>query len=84
MSGSLRGAARSFMGRLQSASQHTQKRFAGDLPVKPNKYVEDMAYRREHIENEFTWSAKNLTNIAVFAFLVPYMVYTVRCVVALL
>ena len=27
----------------------------GNLPVKPNKYVEDWGVRREHIENEFRW-----------------------------
>lgn len=29
---------------------------AGNLPVKPNKYVEDWGVRREHIENEFRWA----------------------------
>lgn len=28
---------------------------AGNLPVKPNKYVEEWGVRREHIENEFRW-----------------------------
>ena len=26
---------------------------AGNLPVKPNKYIEEWGVRREHIENEF-------------------------------
>lgn len=26
---------------------------AGNLPVKPNKYVEEWGTRREHVENEF-------------------------------
>jgi len=44
--------------------------------VKANKYVEDLATRRENIEREFKWDGRTLTNIAVFAGLVPYLIYT--------
>lgn len=54
-----------------------QRRYAGDLPVKPNKHVEDWATRREHIEDEFKWDRKTLSSIAIFAFAVPYFIYTI-------
>lgn len=56
--------------------QLVHKRFAGGLPVKPNKYIEDMAYRRENIEKEFRWTGRSLTNFVIFAGIVPYFIYT--------
>lgn len=49
----------------------------GDLPVKPNKHIEDWAVRREHIENEFRWDGKTLANIGLWALAFPYFVYSV-------
>lgn len=60
---------------LRSAAAREQRRFAGDMPAKPNKFVEDWATRREHLEQEFRWSGKNLTRIAVFGFAIPIAVY---------
>lgn len=75
---SLRQAAqavgRQLRGRAASL-QHQQQRAAGNLPVKPNKFVEEWGVRREHIENEFRWDAKTLTNIALWAGLFPYAIY---------
>jgi hypothetical protein len=76
MSGSLRQAARR-LGNTLLRSQHQQRRFAGDLPAKPNQFVEALGERRENIEREFKWDARTLTNIAVFAGLVPYLIYRV-------
>lgn len=75
MSGALRQAGKRLSQRL-AGTQLQQQRSAGDLPVKANKYVEDLATRRENIEREFKWDGRTLTNIAVFAGLVPYLIYT--------
>ncbi|KAL4420814.1 hypothetical protein ABPG75_010470 [Micractinium tetrahymenae] len=75
---SLRQAASSLgrqLGGRAASLQHQQQRFAGNLPVKPNKYVEEWGVRREHIENEFRWDAKTLTNIAIFVGIVPALIY---------
>ena len=45
--------------------------------MKPNKFVEDWATQREHVENEFKWDGKTLANIGLWAFAFPYFVYTV-------
>jgi len=58
-----------------SGTQLQQQRFAGDLPVKTNKYVEDLATKRENIEHEFKWNSRTLTNIAIFAGVVPFVIY---------
>ena len=74
MAASLRQAARSLGGRLQSA-QHQQRRLAGDLPVKPNRFVEANGYQREHVEKEFRFNGRTLTNIFLFAGVAPFIVY---------
>lgn len=61
----------------KNAFQQQQRRFAGNLPVKPNKFVEEWATRRELIEQEFKWDAKTMTQVVTFGFLVPYAIYTV-------
>ncbi len=53
-----------------------QRRLAGDLPAKPNKFVEEGGTRRENIELEFKWNARTLTNIALFAGALPYVIYS--------
>lgn len=75
MAASLRQAARSLGGRLQSAAQHQQRRLAGDLPVKPNRFVEENGFRREHVEDEFKFNRRTLTNILLFAGVAPFVVY---------
>ena len=52
----------------------------GDLPAKTNRYIEEWSTRREHIENEFRWNARTLTNLALFAGAVPFLIYQARCV----
>ena len=59
--------------------QLQQRRFAGDLPVKPNKYLEQWATRREHVENDFKWNGRTLSTLAIFGFGVPYVIYSTRC-----
>ena len=46
------GKAHQLIGRHGPAS-HQQKRFIGDLPVKPNKYIEAWGTYRENVEYTF-------------------------------
>lgn len=64
----------------KSAGQYQQRRFAGNLPVKQNKYVEDWATRRELIEQEFKWDAKTVSTVLAFGLVVPYGVYSITYV----
>lgn len=64
----------------RSALQLQQRRHVGDLPVKPNKYIEQWAARRELVEEEFKWDAKTITQVVTFGLLVPYAIYAVMCV----
>lgn len=52
-----------------------QTRSVGNLPVKPNKFVEEFAHRRENIENEFTWDTQTISRIVIWGVLVPYGMY---------
>ncbi|KAL3140717.1 hypothetical protein ABBQ32_005273 [Trebouxia sp. C0010 RCD-2024] len=61
----------------QAASSYQQKRLIGDLPVKPNKYIEDWGTYRENVEYTFKWNAQSCTKIVVFAILVPVAIYSV-------
>eukprot|EP00887_Chlorella_sp_A99_P004043 scaffold11.g4043.t1 len=73
---SLRRAAQGLAGRLaRSGSQLQQRRFAGDLPVKQNKYVESWGTMREHVENDFRWDGRTLATLALFGGGVPYLIY---------
>lgn len=47
----------------------------GNLPVKPNKYIEDFASRRETIEKEFRWDRTTLTRIGLWGVVAPYVIY---------
>ena len=76
MSFALRQAAKKVASRVALGSQHQQQRMAGNLPVKPNKFIEDMGTRRENIEREFKWDVPTLTKIAVFAGALPYVIYS--------
>ena len=59
------------------ASSHQQNRLIGDLPVKPNKYIEDWGTYRENVEYTFRWNAASFTKIALFGIAVPVTIYTV-------
>lgn len=77
MAGAMRQICRATNAQMRGVAQHQQRRMAGNLPVKPNKFVEEWATRREHLESEFRWDGKTLTRIAVFAFAVPYAIYNI-------
>lgn len=82
MSSALRQAARRLAGAAKSSkssfngSQLQQQRMAGDLPVKPNKFIEEAGTRRENIEREFKWDGRTLTKIALAAGVAPYLIYS--------
>ena len=73
---SFRTAQRAFLP-AKTASSHQQKRLIGDLPVKPNKYIEDWGTYRENVEYTFKWNAASFTKIAIFGIAVPVTIYTV-------
>lgn len=80
MSGLLRSSVgRSVQGLLRTSrpSSLQQQRFAGDLPVKNNKHIEDWSTRREHIENEFKWDATTWKRVAIWLVAFPAFVYAV-------
>lgn len=52
-----------------------QQRTVGNLPVKPNKYIEDFGARRETIEKEFQWDGQTMRRIGLWGLLVPYGIY---------
>lgn len=79
MSGSLRSAARQAhqaLLRTGAGRSLQQQRFAGNLPVKGNKHVEDWNTRREHIENEFKWDGKTFTRLGLFVVVAPVLIYS--------
>lgn len=71
----MRSAAGSLGSLLGRAWQVQQRRAVGNLPVKPNSFVESWGTRREHVENDFRWDTPTLTRLAVFAFGMPYAIY---------
>ena len=81
--GSMSGVCRSFRTAhkaflpVKSASLHQQKRLIGDLPVKPNKYIEDWGTYRENVEYTFKWNSASFFKIALFGMAVPATIYTV-------
>lgn len=78
MSGLFRhaGKLQNAANQLKTPSLYQQKRFIGDLPVKPNKYIEDWGTYRENVEYTFKWNAKSFLKIATFSMLVPALIYT--------
>jgi len=82
-SGSMSGVCRSFRTAhkaflpVKSASLHQQQRLIGDLPVKPNKYIEDWGTYRENVEYTFKWNSASFFKIALFGMAVPATIYTV-------
>ncbi|KAK9813107.1 hypothetical protein WJX72_009171 [[Myrmecia] bisecta] len=78
MAGTLRSLGRaSRLLRTNNPASLQQQRFAGDLPVHPNKYVEEWATKREHVEETFLFNRKNLQNVVIYALAVPALIYTV-------
>lgn len=71
------GKTQQVVNQLKTPVFHQQKRFVGDLPVKPNKYIEDWGTYRENVEYTFKWNAQSLLKIATFAVLTPALIYTV-------
>jgi hypothetical protein len=71
----LKSLATSVGGRLRVAAQHQQQRSVGNLPVKPNKYIEEWSTRRENIENEFKWDAATIRRIILVVGVLPYLFY---------
>lgn len=56
-----------------------QSRALGDLPYKPNKYLEDWGTAREHIELTYKWDGKTLRTIAMWMVIFPYIAYNITC-----
>jgi hypothetical protein len=54
---------------------HQQQRFAGDLPYKPNKYIESWGHAREHVELNYKFDKSNLSNIGKWVIAFPILVY---------
>lgn len=72
----LRQAAAQFR-RQASGAQQQQQRLVGNMPVKPNKYIEEWGTRREHLETEYKWDNKTLITLAIWIGAVPYLIYEV-------
>lgn len=75
MAGVLRRAVQGLGNTSWNLAREQQRRAVGDLPVKSNKFIEDLAYRRENIEREFEWNADSLTKFAILVGVIPYTVY---------
>ena len=69
------GLRKAFPSLLDSCSLASQRRLVGNLPVKPNKHIEDFASRRETIEKEFRWDRTTLTRIGLWGVVAPYVIY---------
>lgn len=72
---SIRTAQKAFLP-VRNTSSYQQQRLIGDLPVKPNKYIEDWGTYRENVEYTFKWNSASLFKIALFGMAVPVTIYT--------
>jgi len=54
-----------------------QRQALGDLPYKPNKYIEDWGTAREHIELTYRWDGKTLRTVALWMVAFPWFLYNV-------
>eukprot|EP00884_Botryococcus_braunii_P016325 jgi/Botrbrau1/3376/Bobra.0337s0017.1 len=86
MQSRLAGFASSTMRSIAQSSSNTreaarlqQVRRVGDLPVKPNKFVEDWGTAREHIELTYKWDWPTLRSIALTVFVFPSIMYYFIC-----
>lgn len=71
----LTGQGASSSSSSSSIINHFQRRFAGDLPVKSNPYVERWGTSREHIEDTFFFDRKNFARAAAWVIGFPLAVY---------
>ena len=71
----LTGQGASSSSSSSSAVINLQRRFAGDLPVKSNPFVERWGTSREHIEDTFFFDRKNFARAAAWVFGFPLAVY---------
>merc|ERR1712224_243558 len=62
-------------GQVTTTTTNVQKRYVGNLPVKPNPYVEDWAMKRENVELTFKFDNKTLAVLATAGVLTPYLIY---------
>eukprot|EP00951_Prasinocladus_malaysianus_P021115 scaffold174139_cov46-Prasinocladus_malaysianus.AAC.1 len=71
------GRSSALLGRAAQAGKHQAQssRSVGKLPVSPNKFVEDWATSREHLEQTYSFSGKNMTKFAVFGLGFPLFCY---------
>ena len=69
------GASSSSSSSSSSAVNNLQRRFAGDLPVKSNPFVERWGTSREHIEDTFFFDRKNFARAAAWVIGFPLAVY---------
>jgi hypothetical protein len=67
---------------LASSPSFQQKRFAGDLYIKPNKHVEEWGTRRENIEFEFVWDTATTLKTIVWGVAIPAGIYSLVCYTA--
>ena len=51
----------------------------GDLHVKPNKFIENWAARREAVEFGFRWTPKSLLTLGIVGVAIPGAVYYAMC-----
>ena len=79
MAGTLRTLAQTARQAIRSSAPSSlqQQRHAGNLPVKPNKYIEDWHTAREHIELTYKWDGETLRKVFVWVGLVPFVVYKI-------
>jgi hypothetical protein len=64
---------------LANSTTFQQKRFAGDLYVKPNKNIEEWASRRENMEFEFTWDTPTTLKTVIWGIGIPVGIYSLLC-----
>ncbi|CAK0779354.1 hypothetical protein CVIRNUC_004752 [Coccomyxa viridis] len=76
LKGLAESASRAFIS-TRNATGLQQQRLAGDLPVKPNKYVESWGTKREHIEETYKWDGETWRTIGIYVFAVPVLIYTI-------
>ena len=83
MAGRLSQVFRAVNQSLNAGGKHqvanVQKRHIGNLPVKPNPYVEDWATHRENVEMTFKFDGKTIAILGVAAVTVPYAIYQMCC-----
>merc|ERR1712032_1356007 len=77
VSGAFRALSQSLgqTAKQQAGNVSVQKRSVGNLPVKPNSYVEDWAFKRENVELTFRFDAKTLAILGTAGVVTPFLIY---------